>query len=240
MPNLENKKEKENIHKGHRERVKRKFLQDGYTESTPDHEILEMLLFYSIARQDTNDLAHKLLNHFGSFSQLLEAKPEEIMQVKGVSEHTAVLIKMLLPIFRRYNERKNEEIKITLNNYNDFIKYVMEMYYGETNEIARIFFFNNKKELLGKEIIGVGDVDSVSVSCRKVVELVLKYDATGIVITHNHPQGFAVVSADDRKVTLDVKSAVNAIGAHLYDHLIFANNTYFSMRTDPEFIYMFG
>lgn len=240
MVEKENKKANDNIHKGHRERVKRKFLDQGFTNSTPDHEIIEMLLFYSIARQDTNGIAHNLLNHFGDFSQLLEARPEEIMQVKGVSEHTAVLIKMLLPIFRRYNERKSTRETLTLDNYNDFIKYVMDMYIGESKEVARVFFFNNKKQLLGKEIINSGDVGSVSISNRKIVELVLKYGATGIVLVHNHPQGFPVVSLEDRTVTQEVKNAVRAIDAHLIDHIIVANGTYYTMRLDKEYQYLLG
>ena len=233
-------KEKENIHKGHRERVKRKFLEHGFQPTTPDHEILEMLLFYSIARQDTNELAHRLINHFGGFTQLLEARPEEIMEVKGVSEHTAVLIKMLLPIFQRYGERKSTQSAITLNDYTAFLKYVTDSYVGETNEVAKAFFFNNKKELLAKEIIAVGDVTSVNISPRRVVELMLKYDATGVVLAHNHPQGFPVVSAADRSVTQGVKDAVRSIGAHLVDHIIVANGSCFSMRGDREFQYLLG
>ena len=240
MSNLDNKKENPNIHKGHRERVRQKFLKDGFSTATPDHEILEMLLFYSIPRQDTNPMAHNLINHFGGLTQLFEARPEDIMKVKGVSENTAVLIKMMLPVMQRYIERKNEKTKITLDDYREFINYVMDIYIGKTNEVAMLFLFNNKKELVGKEIIAVGDVDSVSVSNRKIVEYVLKYGATCIVLAHNHPQGFAVLSAEDRKVTQSVKDAVRAIDVHIIDHIVIANGNYYSMRSDLEFRCMLG
>lgn len=240
MSKIDNKKENQNIHKGHRERVKQKFLKNGFSPSTPDHEILEMLLFYSIARQDTNPIAHNLLNHFGSLTQLLEARPEDIMQVKGVSEHTAVLIKMMLPIMQRYIERKGEKNKITLDDYREFTQYVMDLYFGKTNEVAMLFLFNNKRELIGKEVIGVGEIDSVSISNRKVIEIILKYSANGVILAHNHPNGFAVVSKEDRLVTQNIKEAVRSVDAHLIDHLVIANGTYFSMRNDIEFVCYFG
>lgn len=230
---------KENIHKGHRDRVKKKFLANGFNDSTPDHEILEMLLFYSVPQKDTNELAHTLINHFGNFYNIFDASPQELMQVSGISEHSAALIKLMLPLYRRYANSKSAE-KLKLNSFEQFAEYVKELYSGETREVLRIYLFNNKKELVGKEILGVGDIDSVKLSGRKIIEIALRYNATGAIISHNHPQGFAVPSRQDRLATSDVKSALNKINVVLYDHVIVGNNQYFSMIGDEEYKYFLG
>lgn len=99
----------ENIHKGHRERVKKEFLSNGFSEDTPDHKILELILFYTVPQKDTNPLAHELINKFGSLAGVFDAPVSEIIKIKGISENSAVLFKMFLPIARRYFSQKRGE-----------------------------------------------------------------------------------------------------------------------------------
>lgn len=232
------KDKKENIHKGHRDRVKKKFLADGFTDATPDHEILELMLFYSVPQKDTNELAHRLLDHFGSYSNIFEAEPKELMAVKGISEHSAALIKMFIPVIRRYNERKTER-RIKLESFESFAEYVKGLYVGETVEVVRLFLFNNKKELLAKEIIATGDFTKVNINSRKIIEVALKYGATYAILAHNHPQGFAVLSLQDRKATTAIRDALRCVDVRLCDHVIIGNNQSYSMRCDTEFTYYF-
>ena len=227
----EKETKKENIHKGHRDRVKKKFLDSGFGPATPDHEILEMLLFYSVPQKDTNPLAHEILDHFGSFANVLEAKPSELMKVNGVSEHTAALIKLMLPVYRRYKERKYEA-KVKLETLDQFAEYIAKEYIGEAREIVRIFLFNNKSELVGKEVIAKGDISSAVIDNRKIIETIIRYDAVGIILAHNHPQGFAIPSQDDQFATLNIKRTIKCVGAQLYDHVIIADNKYYSMQSD--------
>ena len=100
-----------NPHKDHRQRVRNEFLENGFSDATPPHKILEMLLFYGIPRRDTNEIAHALLDKFGSFSAVLEASTYELTQVKGINEYTAALIKLMLPICRRYEENNGRKSK---------------------------------------------------------------------------------------------------------------------------------
>ena len=81
------------MHEDHRKRVKERFLKDGI-ENMPDHEVLELLLFFSIPRKDTNALAHELIEHFGSLNCVLEASADDLMQVNGI-ETSATLITSL-------------------------------------------------------------------------------------------------------------------------------------------------
>ena len=95
------------VHDGHRERLRKRFLKEGLDNFQP-HEILELILFYSIPRRNTSELAHNLINHFGSFSAVLDAPVEALTQVNGISTQSAVLISMLSQVLRRYNKEKNK------------------------------------------------------------------------------------------------------------------------------------
>ena len=92
-------------HDGHRKRLKARFIKSGLDDFEP-HNVLELLLFYSVPRKDTNPLAHRLINRFGSLSGVFDAKPEELMKVDGVTENTAVLISMIPQAARKYLEDK--------------------------------------------------------------------------------------------------------------------------------------
>ena len=90
----------DNIHAGHRERMRERFIHDKGFENFEDHQILELLLYYSKTRGDTNPLAHELLDQFGSLKGVLEARPEQLMQVNGIGEQQATLISMVVPLTR--------------------------------------------------------------------------------------------------------------------------------------------
>ena len=90
-----------NVHAGHRQRLKRQFLEAGL-DSLSDVNCLELLLFYAIARRDTNPLAHALLEQFGSLSAVFNASPEQLQQGPGISEHAAVLLHAIPALGRRY------------------------------------------------------------------------------------------------------------------------------------------
>lgn len=97
-----------NLHEGHRERLKRRFIEQGL-DGFEDHQVLELLLFFSIPRKDTNEIAHRLISTFGSISNVFEAHPKELQKVKGVGENSAILISLISQISRRYLADKNRK-----------------------------------------------------------------------------------------------------------------------------------
>ena len=98
------------IHDGHRERLKKAFIEHGL-ESMNDIQALELLLFFSVARRDTNELAHLLLERFGSLDEIFHAAAEDLMEVPGVGEHTAVLLMLLPQIMKKSAVSKANEIR---------------------------------------------------------------------------------------------------------------------------------
>ena len=133
---------KEGIHDGHRERVKKEFLQNGFDVNTPPHKIMEMLLFYSIPRKDTNELAHILLNRFGTISGILDAPTGELVKIPGISTNTAALIKLIIPIARIYLTETNSKSRRYLRA-DDVCDYLMNMYFGYQKEVFSVTSFSN-------------------------------------------------------------------------------------------------
>ena len=102
-------------HSGHRDRLRGEFL--ARSESFPDHKVLELLLFYALPRQDTNPIAHDLLERFGSLEGVLDAPPEALAQVKGVGDRSAVLFKAVKELARRYAAGRSRIGNLITTNY---------------------------------------------------------------------------------------------------------------------------
>lgn len=218
----------EGVHDGHRERVKQEFLKNGFNESTPAHKIIEMLLFYSIPRKDTNEIAHELLNRFGSVSGILDAPAERLTEVKGVTLNTAALIKLIIPIARRYSLEKGTKTE-NYSTLDEVCRYLMQRYFGYTKEVFSVTSFSGSGRMLGFDVLGEGNVSEVNVSTREVVETVLKRQAVCVIIAHNHPDGVAIPSEEDIVITKNIKSALSHINIRLIDHIVICGDDYVSM-----------
>ncbi len=228
----------EGIHSGHRDRVRKEFLKNGFDENTPPHKILEMLLFYSIPRKDTNDIAHALINHFGSIAGVIDAPVSELVKVNGVSMNTASLIKLILPIAKQYSIDKASSYKgyDSIDNIGD---YILDRYIGFTKEVFSVTSFNSNGKIIGFDIISEGDVTSATVSNRDVLETALKRQAVSVIIAHNHPGGVAVPTKQDIVTTLNLKDAIKHINVRLADHIILADDDYISMAISSKYRHIF-
>ena len=158
---------KDNPHSGHRERLRQRFAENGITERTPDHEILEFLLFYSIPRINTNDIAHRLIDRFGSLAGVFEASEAELLKVEGIGKNSAVLIKSMLPIMKKYMSSKNEKTK-KFSNVEEVGDFLLMEYLGFTEEVFAITLMDGQGKFLGFKMLEHGDIGSVGVSTRKV------------------------------------------------------------------------
>ena len=228
----------DHLHDGHRDRVKDKFLESGFTKETPAHEILELVLFYSVPRKDTNELAHKLLNEFGSLSGVLNARPEQLMKFPGITKNTAVLFKMILETARVYNIEVASDRNV-FKSSEEIGEYIFGQFVGVPDEKFGLLSLSNNGKLLSYDIVSVGDISSVGVSTRKVIEIVLRSRATTVVIAHNHPGGLALPSATDLETTKRIAEALKHIGVHLYDHIIVADGDFVSLAQSKDFAEIF-
>lgn len=217
------------VHDGHRQRLKEEFLAKGFDENTPPHKIMEMLLFYSIPRKDTNEIAHNLINRFGgTVSGVLDASVEELVKVDGVSHHTAALIKLMVPIVRCYLTEKNEK-KNVYSNLDEVCDFLVQKYISYTKEMFSVISFSGSGRKLGFDILGEGNVSEVNVSIREVVETAINRKAVSVIIAHNHPDGVAIPSQGDIAVTRKIQSALSHINIKLLDHIIIGGDDYVSL-----------
>lgn len=217
----------ENLHEGHRKRMKERFIKSGLDDFAP-HNILELLLFYSIPRGDTNPVAHRLIDTFGSLSGVFDATPEELAKVDGVGENSAILISMIPQIARKYLEDKADTANI-VGGCSDIGEFLLPKFVGRTNEALMMVSIDNKNKIISCSVVAEGTVDSAKVSRRKIMEEAMKVKATRVILAHNHPCGVAVPSSEDVVMTKEIGRLFAQVGIELVDHIIVANDDYVSM-----------
>lgn len=219
---------RENIHEGHREKVRKRFIQDGGFEHFEDHQILELLLFYANARSDTNLTAHTLLDSFGSLKGVLEARPEMLMKVPGVGDKAATLISMVVPLTRVWS-RCAMAVPDRIGNSREAEKYCLSILAGNRTEKFYVISLNAKCAVLGRRKISDGSLSEVSAYPRMVLETALNYNAHSVLLCHNHPGGTCAPSPEDIASTLQLQRLLNGVGILLLDHIIVANDSTYSM-----------
>lgn len=218
----------ENLHAGHRERLRQRFLNEGL-DHFDDHNILELLLFYCIPQKDTNELAHRLIEQFGSFSQVFLADYEALKAVKGMTANAAVLLKMIPPLFGRYLERMQAPEEEPLNSSEKIGNFLIPKFMGQTEESVYLLCFNNVCKLLKCEKISTGGLSQAAIDVRKLAETAFQCKAANVILAHNHPHGLARPSSQDVRVTSWLYSVLKPLGIELLDHFVVAGGNYVSM-----------
>ena len=221
------------IHDGHRQRLKARFLRQGLS-GFEDHNVLELLLFYSLPRADTNEIAHELLSTFGSLSAVFDAPFDELCKIKGVSRHTASLIKLIPELTSVYNIDKTK-YSDTIINAKDAGLYFVPRFYGKLNEEVHVMLLDDKRKIIKCEKIFEGIVNLSPITVKKVVALAVNSNATGVVLAHNHPAGVALPSSSDLRMTEQLFHALKLINIHLIDHIIVADDDFVSLAESGEF-----
>lgn len=237
---MEQQNKKKNVHEGHRERMRNKYVNKGI-EVFEQHEILEMLLFYAIPRKNTNDIAHRLLEACGSLSAVFDAPfdaPIDILMQQGLSYNAAVLLHMIPDLSRAYQSDKfdNEEKIITDENIG---KKMVHLFAGKNEECVYAFFLDAKGKEKYSGIISKGDASSAPLFSKDIVSIAARCKAVTVIIAHNHPSGVAFPSRADLEATADIADALDTIGIHLADHIIVADRDYISLSSTPPFSRMF-
>lgn len=220
--------EDKQLHEGHRARLRRQVRERGL-EGMPDHNILEFLLFYTIARRDVNPLAHALIERFGSLSAVLDAPIEELMRVPGCSEVTAVFLSTLPKVFRAYQQDKLKA-GVLFTDAEGVGDYLAKLFVGRRVETLIMLCLDLKNKLICWKVVADGSVAHVSFPIRRIVELALSAGAVSIAIAHNHPGGFAIPSRGDIEATGKLRDALSPLGIALIDHVVVSEDDYTSMR----------
>jgi DNA repair protein RadC len=212
------------IHAGHRQRMKERFLVNGLEGFSP-HEAIELLLYYAIPRRDINELSHRLIERFGSYQGVFDADYEDLLSVDGVGENAAILFKLMAACWRKY--ALNDGVQPFLYDSAEKIgNYAVRLFIGASVEKLYVMLFDNKMMLLDTVKIAEGAVNSVSAPARLYVERAFKKNAASIVLIHNHPNGSANASNEDICYTHNLKSVLKGVGIDLLDHIIVSGKYY--------------
>ncbi|MCT6871386.1 MAG: DNA repair protein RadC [Bartonella sp.] len=215
-------------HKGHRERLRQRYFQTNGI-GFADYEFLELLLFRSIPRADTKQLAKSLLNRFGSLADVLGADINLLQEVPGCGPAVAHDLKIIAGVSERVNRSELRKRDI-FSSWDKVLAYCRAAMAHETREQFRILFLDKKNGLIADEIQQIGTVDHTPVYPREVVRRALQLSASALILVHNHPSGDPTPSREDISMTHMLKDVANALGIAIHDHIIIARNGYTSFR----------
>lgn len=214
------------VHDGHRQRLLRRFIDEGLDGFEP-HNKLELLLFYAIPRRDTNEIAHRLLDTFGSFSAVLDAPLEELEKIQGIGTSAAAYLKLLGQTAQAYYTDRQKDI--CLDTTQKAGEYLMPRFLGRTQEAVFLVCMDQKCRVLNAAVIHEGSVHAAEVNVRKIISTALKFNATGVILAHNHPGGVALPSPEDLATTRRIEQALEVVGIQLMDHIIIADRDFVSL-----------
>lgn len=224
------------VHDGHRERLRARFAEHGL-DSFNELNALELLLCYAIPRRDTNEIAHRLLDAFGSLSGVFQASMQELTSVPGIGENAATLILMVPQIVKKAHVSKAKETKI-IRNSTDAGNYLLPYFLDEPDEIIMMLCLDNKRAVICCREMGRGVVNCVDANIRRMVETALKVKTTTVIVAHNHPNGVALPSREDDNFTRTLYRSLGLLGITLEDHIIVANDEFVSLA-DSGIMHLF-
>lgn len=212
--------------KGHRQRLREKFLKNGL-DGFLDYEIIELLLTLGTPRKDCKQSAKDALKKFGSLKAVLEAEPAELKEIKGIGDNNVFGLKIAQSVSRRYLADRiiDQDFIRSADEVIDYLKHNLR---DKSREVFLVIYLNGRNQILKMEELFQGTLTTSAVYPREVVKRALVNDAASLVFVHNHPSGNPNPSKDDLTITKKLKEAAQAIDVSVHDHLIIAGNDVYS------------
>jgi DNA repair protein RadC len=217
----------------HRKRLRERFREGG-AAAVPDYELLELVLFRAIPRQDVKPLARALINTFGDFNRVLSAPALQLMQVAGVGEAVAIELKVVEAAAHRLSRAKIMQRHV-VSSWDALLDYCHTTMAHRATEQFRILFLDTKNVLIADEEQAAGTVDHVPVYPREVVKRALELNAASMILVHNHPSGDPTPSDADIHMTQQITAAAKTLGISVHDHLIIGKSCELSFRAHGLF-----
>lgn len=213
----------------HREHLRQRFMDSGHT-ALADNELLELILFRALPRQNLKPLAKRLMQAFGDFNHVISAPPQRLRSVSGIGEAAVRELKIVEAAAHRL-ARARVMGRPALSSWSELMKYCKVAMAHQANEQFRILFLDRRNVLIADEAQGAGTVDHVPVYPREVVKRSLELNATAIILVHNHPSGDPTPSEPDIAMTERIHAALDTVGVTLHDHVIIGKESDTSFRS---------
>lgn len=212
----------------HRKRLRARFLEGG-GQALPDYEMLELILFRAIPRQDVKPLARTLIDRFGDFNRVITANHQQLKAIKGVGDAVVTEFKIVEAAAQRLARARAMQQHV-ISSWDAVLDYCHTTMAHRDTEQFRVLFLDKKNMLIADEEQAKGTVDHVPVYPREIVKRALEINASALILVHNHPSGDPTPSKSDFDMTAQVHAACDALGLNLHDHLIIGKETEMSFR----------
>jgi DNA repair protein RadC len=216
--------------KDHRQRLRQRFLEGG-ADALPDYELLELILFRAIPRQDVKPLARTLLDRFGDFNHVISAPAERLSETKGCGPAVILELKIVEAAAHRL-ARSRVIQRPLLGSWQALIAYCHTTMAHRETEQFRVLYLDRKNVLVADEEQAKGTVDHVPVYPREVMKRALQLNASALILVHNHPSGDPTPSQSDISMTQKIEEAAQALGLTLHDHIIVGKSCELSFRSE--------
>lgn len=214
----------------HRLRLRKRFL-DGGAEAMPDYELLELLLFGAIQRQDVKPLARALLDHFGDLARVISAPAHQLRQVEGVGDTVICTLHLAEAMATRLSRARVMNRRV-ISSWSALLDYCHTVMAHREVEHVRVLYLDRKNCLIADVEQGRGTIDHVPVYPREILRKALELGASAFILVHNHPSGDPTPSQADITMTLRIREASDALGITLHDHLIIGKSREYSFKAE--------
>jgi DNA repair protein RadC len=216
-------------HVGHRERLRARFLEGG-AEALPDYELMELVLFAAIPRQDTKPLAKALIARFGSFADAIAAPRERLEEMDGVKAAVVAQLKIVEAAALRLAKTRLLG-RPAISSWTALIDYCAAAMARNPTEEFRVLFLDRKNVLIADEVQSRGTVDHAPVYPREIVKRALQLEASSLILVHNHPSGDPSPSRADIEMTREIVAAAKALKIAVHDHLVIGRGAHASFKS---------
>lgn len=216
------------IHDGHRARMRRRVINESL-DYFEEHEVLEMILYYVMRQGDTSRVAHEMINRFGSLANALDADRSKLEEINGISENVSFFLNLVPQICRRYMMSRAQKKEIKGVNNSDLAHEILAPYFiGRVEETLYVLCLNSMGEPIECDYISSGTVNATSINIRKIISVVVRSNASAVILCHNHPSGIARPSRQDIVLTKKLAVVLETMNVALLDHLIIADGDFVS------------
>ncbi|MEY3667571.1 MAG: hypothetical protein RL572_1111 [Pseudomonadota bacterium] len=210
-----------------RERPRERLLENG-AASLSDAELLAIVLGTGVKGCSALDLARRLLEEFGTLTQLLTTPLQEFCRHGGLGHAKFVQMQAMLELSRRYMREELEDRDVMSSSAltREYLRARMRHY---PHEVFACLYLDNQHRVVRFEELFSGTIDGAAVYPREVVKRCLHNNAAAVIFAHNHPSGIAEPSHADVAITLRLKSALSTIDVRVLDHIIIGSRDVVSL-----------
>ena len=215
-----------NINAGHRTRMREKYMQ-GSIEAFLPHEALEMLLYWPIAYKDTNPIAHRLIENFGSFDEVMQGSVEELCQVDGVGEQTAVFLQLVNEIGVRGMVEDNPDA-FSIPNSKALLRFAQACVVDEVNSCTYAIFINNRFELIQTLRLEENAPLGVPFEFKELADLSLEIKASMVAVVMHRSAKLQRLSRHELEFISDMDDKLRALGIKLLNFYAICGSHHYS------------